>query len=57
MDKDSIGLKKRLSFIEQRKLAWKKVMKNHPEGVIKDNLQQIKNEMKKEEANKHKEED
>jgi len=42
---------RRKKFLEKRKKAWAKVMANHPEGLTKKNLDQIKEEMKKEEGN------
>jgi len=49
MDKDLIRLKRIQSVIERKTKAWERVMKNHPEGIMKDNIQQLKDEIKKEE--------
>jgi hypothetical protein len=51
MDKDLLRFKRRQSFLENRKRAYKEVMENHPEGMTKDNLEQIKKEIKEEESN------
>jgi len=50
MDRDLLRFKRRQSFLEKRKEAYKEVMKNYPEGMTKDNLEQIKKEIKKEES-------
>lgn len=49
MDRESMRFKRRQEFVERRKKAWKKVLKNHPEGITKDNLEQIKKELHQEE--------
>jgi len=51
MDRDLMKFKRRQAFLNNRKKAVEKVMKNHPEGITRDNLEQIKKEIKKEEAN------
>ena len=50
MDRDLVRLRRRQAFVEKRKGAHKEVMKNHPEGITKDNLEQIKKELKKKES-------
>ncbi len=54
-DFDLIRRKRTQEFLERRKKSWNKIMKNHPEGLTKENHQQIKNEIKKEEARMKKE--
>lgn len=49
MDRESMRFKRRQEFVERRQKAWKKVLKNHPEGVTKSNLEQIKKEVHQEE--------
>lgn len=48
-DKNLIRLEKRRELLDRKRKAYKNVMKNHPEGWTKDNIQQLKDEMKKEE--------
>jgi len=50
MDRDLVRFKRRQAFLEKRAGAYKKVMENHPEGITKDNLEQIKKEVKKKEC-------
>ena len=45
--------KRRQEFIERRTKAYKKVMQDHPEGITKDNLEQIKKELHREENEEH----
>jgi len=49
MNKDSLRFERRQAFIKKRKEAYKKVMENHPGGITRDNLDQVKKEIKKEE--------
>ena len=49
MDKDLIRLKRRQSFVNRRKEAYKKVIKNYPDGLTKENLGKFKEDMKEQE--------
>lgn len=44
------GLKERQAFVNRRKEAYKKVIKNYPDGLTKENLEEFKRDMKKQEA-------
>ena len=46
MDKDLVMFKRRQAFIEGRTKAYKKIIKEFPEGLTKDNLEQFKKRMK-----------
>ena len=46
MDKDLVMFKRRQAFIKGRTKAYKKVIKEFPEGLTKDNLEQFKKRMK-----------
>lgn len=47
---DIISSKRKQAFLERRGKSWDKVMENYPEGLTKENHQQVKGEIKKEEA-------
>jgi len=49
MDRDLMKFKRRQVFLNNRKKAVEKVMKNHPEGITKNNLNQIKKEISRNE--------
>ena len=49
MDKDLLRLKRRREFVEKRTGIYYKVIKKFPGGLTKDNLEQFKKRMKKEE--------
>lgn len=44
------GFKERRAFVNRRKEAYRKVIKNYPDGLTKENLAQFKKDMKKQEA-------
>lgn len=49
MDKDLIRFKRRQEFVRRRKVAYEKVIINYPNGLTKENLDQFKKDMKKQE--------
>ncbi len=49
-DNDLVKLKRRQEFVNRRKSAYKKVIKNYPDGLTKENLDSFKEDMKRQEA-------
>ena len=46
MDKDLLRFKRRQKFIEKRTSIYHKVIKEFPEGITRENLEQFKKRMK-----------
>lgn len=49
MDKDLVRLKRRQSFADRRLGIWDKIKAKYPEGMTKDNFEQIKKEIQEQE--------